>query len=385
MKKDMKKKAVVKPTKKLTEAGLFRNVSAMIDGARARIASVVNSELTILYWSTGREIKNFLLKNKRAEYGETVVQSLSKRLTLKYGRGWSRAQLWNCIRAVEIIPDKNFLYTLCRELSWSHIRQLIYLKDDLQREFYIRMCIYERWGVRDLNAKIDSMLYERTALSRKPEKLIRHDLDALRKTGRTSEDMIFRDPLVLDFLGLSQNYSEKELESAIIAELQKFISEIGTDFAFIARQKRISVDNLDHYIDLLFFHRGLRCLVAIDLKLERFKAEHKGQMELYLRWLEKHEMRDTEGPPVGIILCSDKSDEYVELLLLDDSRIKVARYMTELPPKNLLKKRLHEAIEIANRKSHGENKSSKASPRRGRNNPVVRKSIAKKHSSRTLK
>ena len=190
------------------------------------------------------------------------------------------------------------------------------------------MCRIERWDVRSLRKKIDGMLYERTALSKKPEELIRQELQRLRETDQVSPELVFRDPYFLDFLGLKDRYFEKDLEDAILRELEQFLLELGSGFAFLARQKRIQLDSDDYYIDLLFFHRDLNRLIAIDLKLGDFKAEYKGQMELYLRWLSNHERRDGEREPLGIILCAGKKQELVELLELGQSGIHVAEYLT---------------------------------------------------------
>jgi predicted nuclease of restriction endonuclease-like (RecB) superfamily len=205
----------------------------------------------------------------------------------------------------------------------------------------------ERWGVRTLRKKLDSQLYERTAISKKPEKLIKEELELMKKDNVLTPNLVFRDPYILDFLDLKETYSEKDIESAILIEIQKFIIELGTDFAFLARQKRITIDQEDFYIDLLFYHRKLKCLVAIDLKLDKFKAAYKGQMELYLRWLEKYEMQPDEQLPMGLILCAEKSHERIELLQLDKGNIRVAQYLTELPPKKLLQAKLQEAISRA--------------------------------------
>lgn len=191
------------------------------------------------------------------------------------------------------------------------------------------------------------MLFERSALSRKPEELLRQELSTLQSGGAVTPDLVFRDPYVLDFLGLSDTYSERDLESAILTQLQQFIIELGSDFAFLARQKRILIDNEDFKIDLLFYHRGLRRLVAIDLKLGRFKATYKGQMELYLKWLDKHERKEGEESPIGLILCAEKSQEQIELLELDKGHIRVSEYLTQLPPKEVFASRLHKAIELA--------------------------------------
>jgi predicted nuclease of restriction endonuclease-like (RecB) superfamily len=221
------------------------------------------------------------------------------------------------------------------------------MEETLKRDFYIEMCKLEKWSTRTLQERIQSMLFERTAISKKPEQTIKNDLSLLNKEQKLSADLVFKDPYVLDFLGLKDTYSEKDLESAIIAELQRFISELGSDFAFLARQKRITIDTTDYYIDLLFYHRRLKCLVAIDLKIGNFEASYKGQMELYLRYLEKYEQVEGENLPIGLILCSGKNEEHVELLQLDKSNIRVADYLTVLPSQEVLKQKLHQAIEIA--------------------------------------
>jgi predicted nuclease of restriction endonuclease-like (RecB) superfamily len=191
------------------------------------------------------------------------------------------------------------------------------------------------------------MLYERTAISRKPQETIKNDLHLLNQSNQITPDLVFRDPYFLDFLGLKDTYSEKDLESAIVAELQRFITELGHDFAFLARQKRITIDNRDYYIDLLFYHRRLKCLIVIDLKIGEFDAAYKGEMELYLSYLEKNEMVEGENSPIGLILCTGKSTEHIELLQLHKSNIKVADYFTILPSKEILIDKLHKAIAIA--------------------------------------
>lgn len=251
------------------------------------------------------------------------------------------------VRFAEVFPDLKIVHTLCAQLSWSHFRLIIYLEDELQRDFYAEMARIEGWSVRTLQKKIAGMLFERTALSKKPAKLAKQELAALREEDKLTPDLVFRDPYFLDFLGLKDTYSEKDLEAAILRELENFILELGVGFTFIARQKRITVDNEDHHLDLLFYHRRLRRLVAVDLKLGKFQAADKGQMELYLRWLEKYEQQPGEDTPVGLILCAGKSEEQVELLQLSKSGIRVAAYLTELPPRELLRKKLHEAMTMA--------------------------------------
>ena len=247
----------------------------------------------------------------------------------------------------KVFPEKEIVVSLIRQLSWTHILAILPIAEPLKREFYIEMCTMEKWSVRTFRERINSMLYERTAISKKPEETIANDIALLKNEQQLSADLVFKDPYFLDFLGLKDTYSEKDIESSILAELQSFIIEMGTDFAFMARQKRITIDNDDYYIDLLFYHRRLKCLVAIDLKLGKFEAAHKGQMELYLRWLEKHEMVNGENLPIGLILCSNKNEEHVELLQLEKSNIKIAEYLTQLPDIKLLESKLHQSIERA--------------------------------------
>ncbi|MDR1908070.1 MAG: PDDEXK nuclease domain-containing protein [Holosporales bacterium] len=326
------------------ENALFEEIKSLIEQSRSNAAKAINAEITALYWHIGRRIKNEVLCGDRAEYGEQVIDLLSKQLTEEYGRGWSKKQLWHCVRMVEVFPDEQIVSALRRQLNWTSIKTLIYIDEPLKRDFYIEMCKMNHWSTRMLQERINSMLFERTAISRQSDNVIAQDLDLLKQEGTISQDLVFRDPYLLDFLGLSDAYSEKDLEAAILTELTRFIIEFGSDFAFMARQKRITVDQEDYYIDLLFFHRRLKCLVAIDLKLGRFQAAFKGQMELYLRWLEKFEMQDGENPPIGLILCSGKSEEHIELMQLDKSNIKVADYLTKLPDMKLLEAKLRQSI-----------------------------------------
>ncbi len=327
---------------------LFKSIITLIDNTRERVAISINQELTLLYWHIGKQINENILQNKRADYGKQLIAELSKELTQRYGKGFSKRNLHNFIKFNELYPDKQIVQTVSAQLSWSHIYTLIPIADELKREFYLQMCKHERWSVRTLQNRISSMLYERTAISKKPEQTIINDLALLETEKKISADLTFKDPYLLDFLGLHDTYSEKDLESAILLHLQNFITEMGTDFAFMARQKRIIIDSEDFYIDLLFYHRTLKSLIAIDLKLNKFKASYKGQMELYLRWLEHNEMREGENKPIGLILCSEKSPEQIKYLQLDnDEHIKVAEYLTKLPEKKLLEQKLQEAIILA--------------------------------------
>ena len=336
------------PVLAIADDRLLGDVRALIEAAREQTARAVNSALVSLYWHIGTRIRQDILREKRAGYGEEIVATLSRQLTAEFGRGYTEKGLRRMIQFAESFPDGEIVAALSRELSWSHFVELIPLEDRLKRDFYAEMCRVERWSVRTLRHKVAHLLYERTALSKKPDEVIARDIAALRDEDRITPDLVFRDPYFLDFLGLTAGtYSEKDVEAAILRELEAFILELGTDFAFVARQKRISVDSVDYYLDLLFYHRRLRRLVAVELKIEKFEAAHKGQMELYLRWLEKYETRPGEEPPLGLILCADKSEEHVELLQLDKSGIRVAQYLTELPPRELLEKTLHNSIRRA--------------------------------------
>jgi len=333
---------------------LLEEIRTLIEEGRQQAAATVNATMTLLYWRIGKRINQEVLHEQRAEYGKQIVSTLAKRLETDYGRGFSEKSLRHMMRFAEAFPDGQIVSSLMRQLSWTHFLAIIYLKDSLQREFYAEMCRIEGWNTRTLQKKIGSMLYERTALSQKPEELARKELSALRTEDRLTPDLVFRDPYLLDFLGLTGAFQEKDLEAAVLREMEAFILELGTGFAFVARQKRIALDGDDYHIDLLFYHRRLRRLVAIDLKLDEFRPAHKGQMELYLRWLDRFERQPQEDSPIGIILCAGKKQEQIELLELGKSGIHVAEYLVELPPVELLRDRLHKAIAMARSRLMGE-------------------------------
>jgi predicted nuclease of restriction endonuclease-like (RecB) superfamily len=340
------RKRSVPKTTALPEA-LLPELRRLIDGARQSAAIIVNVAQTQLYWRVGKRIHAEVLGKQRAQYGEAIVATLSRHLTADYGRGFEEKNLRRMVQFAECFPDEEIVATLWRQFSWSHFRELLPLKRPLQREFYAEMCRIEGWSVRTLSERIDSMLYERTALSKKPEALIRKELNALRRQGDVQPQMVLKDPYVLDFLGLTDHYLERDLEDGILRELESFLLELGAGFSFVARQKRIQLDGDDFYIDLLFFNRLLKRLVAIELKLGRFKHAYKGQMELYLRWLDKHERAPDELPPLGIILCADKNDEQIELMELRQSGIHVAEYLTVLPSRQALHEKLQASIAAA--------------------------------------
>ena len=333
---------------------LFEQIKNIIEQTKQNVAISVNSSLTIMYWEIGNKINQDILKNQRAEYGKEIVVTLSRQLQDNFGKGFDEKNLRRMMQFANAI-EKQKVVTLSRQLSWSHFLALLPLQESLKIEFYAQMSIVQNWGVRTLRERIDSMLYERTALSKQPEELIKYELDNI-KQEKFSKNMILKDPYLLDFLEINDRYLEKDLEDAILRSIEQFIFELGVGFSFIERQKRIIIDGEDFKIDLLFYNRKLKRLIAIDLKIGRFKAEYKGQMELYLKWLSKYEKEEGENEPLGIILCADKKEEQIELLELEKSGIHVAQYLTILPPKDVLEAKLHQAIESAKAKYFIDNK-----------------------------
>jgi len=337
--------AAVLPAKEPT--ALLADLRGLILQAREGAARAVDSGLTALYWHIGQRIRQDVLKEKRAEYGAQIVAALGRQLETEFGRGFGEKNLRRMIRFAEVFPDREIVASLMRQLTWTHFVELMPLDKPLERDFYGEMCRVERWSVRTLRQKIGGMLYERTALSRKPAKLAALELKQLREEDKLTPDLVFRDPYILDFLGLKDTYAEKDLEAAILREMEAFILELGVGFCFVARQQRMQIDDRDYYLDLLFYHRKLRRLIAIDLKLGKFEAADKGQMELYLGWLKRYACEPEEAAPLGMILCAGKSEEHIALLELQTSGIHVASYWTEALPKKELERRLHEAVRLA--------------------------------------
>lgn len=326
---------------------LLRELRGLITDARRQATAAVNFSLTILYWRSGNRIRREVLQSQRAGYGEQIVVTLSRELVAEFGRGYSEKNLRRMVQFAEAFPDEGIVATLSRQLSWSHFQALIPLVRPFQKEFYAEMSRVEGWSVRTLRERIDSMLYERTALSKQPDGLIKEELATLRSKGTVSPALVLKDPYVLDFLEITDRFLERDVEDAILRELEAFLLELGAGFSFVARQKRIQLDGNDFYIDLLFYNRKLKRLVIVELKQGSFKPEYKGQMELYLRWLAKYEREEGEASPLGIILCAGKESEQIELLELDAAGIHVAEYLTVLPPAKVLERKLHNAIASA--------------------------------------
>ena len=324
---------------------LLLGIETLIEKAGRNIAVYLNTEINRLYWSIGNYIITEMGFETYSQQGRQILATLSQTLTEKFGKGYTYSGLNRMVKVAETYSEEMFA-TLSRTLSWSHFIELVAIEKPAKRLFYQQMCIMENWSIRTLRQKEDSMLFERTAIAAKPEDEI---LQTLQKTDNTniSPDLVFKNTYIVDFLGLSGYYSEKDLENAIVAELEKFILELGQGFAFLERQKRIPVDSIDYYLDLLFYHRKLNRLVAIDLKLGKFKPKYKGQMELYLKYLQKYEKQPHEEQPIGLLLCSEGNTEHIEFLLLDEKNIKVAQYLTELPDKQWFIEKLNKSIAIA--------------------------------------
>ena len=330
------------------QQSLIKDLRQIIEQARGHVAATANYELTMMYWHIGERINREVLGNQRAEYGKQIVAQVAQQLQAEFGKkGFEERTIRRMMQFAQMFPDIQIVSPLVSKLSWSHFLIVMPLKDELQREFYLTMAASERWSKRTLQAKIDGMLFERTAIATKPDELIKKELSTLRDNDVMSPDLVFKSPYFLEFTGLKGMYSEKSLEDCLIAHLEQFIIELGNGFTFVARQKRMIIDGEDFYLDLLFYHRRLHRLIAIDLKKGRFKAQYKGQMELYLRWLEANEMEPGEESPLGLLLCTEGGEEQIELLQLDKSGIKVAKYLTELPPREVLIRQIQKSLEAA--------------------------------------
>ena len=319
-----------------SEKALFEELSILIEQSQQQLIIHANSNLTMLFWHIGSRINKCILQNKRAGYGKQIVITLSQELTNKFGKNFEEKNLRRMLQFAEQFTESSIVVTLSRQLSWSHFLILLPLKSIEAKLFYAQIVLAQSLGVRDLRKQIESKAFERTSIA---------NLQV--NTTNSNVYNTFKDPYFLNFLGLQNTYLEKDLEEAILRELEAFILELGTGFAFIERQKRMIIDGEDFRLDLLFFHRNLKRLVAIELKLGKFEAKYKGQMELYLKWLEKYEKKEGELSPVGLLLCAESSREQIELLEMHKDGIMVAEYWTELPPKKELERKTHAILEEA--------------------------------------
>ncbi len=325
---------------------LLDGVLQIIEKAKLNVAIFLNAETTLMYWKIGNFININLKENNRTEYGKEILVTLSQELTQKHGKGFTYTALTRMCKVANTFNQQN-IAILSQQLSWSHLIELSAIENEFKREFYALMSAQSNWGVRELRIQIDKMLFERSAIAKLPESEIAKHLAELKQNNSLSPELVFKNTYILDFLNLPHFFSESELETAILNSLEQFIMELGNGFAFLERQKRIPIDSVDYHLDLLFYHRKLKRLIAIDLKLGKFKPEYKSQMELYLKWLEKNEMQQGEEKPIGLLLCSEGNTEHIELLLLNEPDIKVAQYLTELPDKQWFADKLQRALTMA--------------------------------------
>jgi len=319
------------------EQTLFDELSQLIEQSKNFVIVQANSVMTMLFWNVGKRINEDILQNKRADYGKQIVPTVSAQLAEKYGKNFELKNLRRMMQFAEVFPEFEIVVPLARQLSWSHFQILIPLKNEKAREFYAKEAAERHWGKRELRQSIERKEFERA-------EIVNMRIASQMTEQQTIPFNIFKDPYFLDMFNLPQNYDERDLENAIISELERFILEMGKGFSFVARQKRMIIDGEDFHLDLLFFHRTLKRLVAIELKLGKFKAEYKGKMELYLKWLNRNERQDGEYEPIGLLLCEEGNREQIELLEMHKDGIMVAEYWTELPPKKLLEQKVREII-----------------------------------------
>ena len=325
---------------------LYQGVSEIIDNAQQRVAVYVNAQSSMTFWNVGKYIIDDMDYQTYSAYGQKILATLSQRLMARYGKGYTYSALTRMMKVARIYGNREMFAMLSQTLTWSHFLELITIEDGTKRLFYQQMGIAEHWSVKQLRDKQDEMAYERSLIAAKPDDKIAKTLERICPQ-HMEPDVVLKSSYVLDFLGLSGYYSEEELEAAISKQLENFILELGQGFAFLERQKRFTIDGTDYYLDLLFYHRKLKCLVAIDLKLGKFKPQYKGQMELYLKYIQKYDMQSGENLPIGLLLCSEGNTEHIELLMLDEDNIKVGQYTTYLPDKQWFIDKLNRSILIA--------------------------------------
>ena len=342
----MANKIIDTKTIELVSDHLYQGVVDIINDAKRDVIVYVNKHANMMFWHIGHFINEDMGYQQYSAYGDKILATLSQRLTALYGKGYTYSAVTRMMKVARIYNEEGMFATLSQTLTWSHFLELITIEDDTKRLFYQQMGIAEHWSVRQLRDKQDEMAYERSLIAAKPEDEIITTLEQVSPT-HMEPDAVLRNSYVLDFLGLSGYYSEGELEAAIAKQLEAFILELGQGFAFLERQKRFTIDGTDYYLDLLFYHRKLKCLIAIDLKLGKFKPQYKGQMELYLKYLQKYDMQPDENPPIGLLLCSEGNTEHIELMMLNEDRIKVAQYLTCLPDKQWFIDKLNRSILIA--------------------------------------
>ena len=329
----MKKPAAVKEVQHIAEDSLYKELSSLIEKSKQEAISRVKSTVNLLFWQIGKKINDEILNNKRAEYGAQVVQNLAVKLSARYGRSFELRNLRRMMQFANDFPDKKIVSAMTTQLNWTHIVELLPVETIDAKLFYANEVINQGLGTRELRRSITTKTYERTQIANVQ----------ISKKSKIPQGT-FKDPYMLDFIGLKNSYLEKDVEEAVLHDLENFILEMGKGFAFVERQKRMIIDNEDFYLDLLFYHRKQKRLVAIELKIGKFQAKYEGQMKLYLKWLNRYERQPDENEPVGLILCAGDSREQIELLEMDKDGIMVAEYWTELPPKKELGEKIRSLL-----------------------------------------
>nr|WP_300150837.1 PDDEXK nuclease domain-containing protein [Propionicimonas sp.] len=318
------------------EGELLGYLVDLVERGRRVAAVQVNASLTLTYWLVGQAISVHVLRDGRAGYGKEILGSLSQELGARFGAGYDQTNLSRMVTFARMFPDYEQVTTLAHRVSWTHVRALLALKSDAARAFYLEEAAAKHLSVRELRAAIARKAFERREIA-----------NAQIPEGSAVPRDAFHDPLILDALGLHDTYLEKDLEASILRDMQAFLMEVGRGFTFVASQKRMTVGKDDFWLDLLFFSRPLRRLVAVELKLGKFRPAHKAQMELYLRWLDAHERQDREDSPIGLILCAEADRDQVEFLEMHRTGIAVAEYWTILPPRAELEAKLGEIVRDA--------------------------------------
>ncbi|WAG53229.1 PDDEXK nuclease domain-containing protein [Clostridium tagluense] len=321
----------------------YESVKNILEEARTKAYSSINSYMLKAYWNIGRMIVEEQSGTDRAEYGQYILKELSKKLTKDYGKGFDYS---NLTRMRKLYLSFTNIDALRQQLSWTHYRLLMKVEDATKRDFYIAECIKSNWSTRQLERQINSFYYERL-LSSQDKNLVRSEILET-EIGLKSNDII-KDPYVLEFLDLKENinFLEKDLEQGLMNNLQEFLLELGKGFAFVARQKRITADGDHFYIDLVFYNYLLKCFVLIDLKIGKLTHENIGQMDFYVRYYEKEVKGDDDNPTIGIILCSEKNETIVKYSILEESKqIFASKYMLYMPTEEELKREINKDREI---------------------------------------
>ena len=331
-----KSKFIAQTETQVDEAQLFKHVVEIIERRKSRASDYANQEATMMFWEVGRFINSVILDYKRATYGKKILSELATKLVERYGRNFAERNIYRMMQFAENFSEPEILSELATKLSWSHFIELLPLKTDEARLYYAHDAAQRGYGTKELRRQISRKAYERREIA-----------NSELSENSTVPFNIFKDPYLLDLFGLKDNYLEADLEKVILAEIEEFILEFGHGFSFVERQKRMILDGEDIVLDLLFYHRVLKRLIAIELKLGSFKAEHFGQMALYLKWLDRYERQEGEEAPIGIILCATANREKVELLEMDRAGIAVASYWTHLPPKAEFERKIREIMDQA--------------------------------------